>query len=1515
LDVRMAFNQELHRTNARRADGSSNEYFSFTTVGMGNIPVEILNFRRNFQGRSRSIANFNFEKFPRVGQHHEILKKLGQILAYRDSGEEIQIISLSSQCNAYTNCPRCRRRYDSVTLTDWVTMMRPKTNDQHKPSEEVVLYIAATLNVHEASRNPLECGGEISKQGIEQLEAFLWAIDQVNRNNSYLSLAAIALDTCGSIVKTSRDISNFLNQEEHNIFEKGNNSDVNIVALLAGGDSELARSVTDAVGHLGVAVIAPQAGGPPSQRKKYAPYPLQLAPSNIVRAASLLAFLHHLEWSCFSVMYHEDGVEYEDMFRYVEKQATVNSQIELTSGIPIPLASLNVTSLLRKCIMMLESQQADGTRIIVLMLPPDRMKLIVRVIKNLLDERLIRHGDFTWIVLGSEEHVEFSKELPGSIILQPKAGRVAEFEHHFRSLSLTSNSWNPWFFEFWSNVFHCRGAACHSDLYQDLQSYQFVHNALVVNTINSVLAVSHALGTVKRELCPGVFIINGSLCKAMRDMVRVRRRLFEVAPHMAFVGVGLNAVAFSSAGENSHADIEVLNVHLDENKGTLVSLGYISTTGKVHLDLTQFKTYLTHNLTETSLLQLKPQCRTSFTSANGVPHVIEIGSIGTNRSKVSLLGVAPVHQQGNGHFSCGRIHPTAMIHLAALHYTLSLVNHNSSILPGIDVGLILFDSCSRPSRAYNSIYNFLSFPKEALKAMTVGMEMETRPNKIVAAIILDSAAADTVDSLLQAQNIPPLVVPVDVFASQRLQLSSESSKESVFLRESLVQAMASVARATHSHSIVLVHDTSAWAELLNEQLQSYSQQHVDLFCLAGIYALHSKNTKELIGAISSTKLMVTDDIIKTLRPGTMVILLLEDKEEIKAFMEVCRYIKGLVFLTVLHSWSINSYAGHPIFTFHQILEHDNSAVNVRNEFQEWFTSKILSSKDARTLPFPPAWLNEFQTFYKQYNNSRSNNLRLHQLFSTTDLISAIQDSINSVSFITSSLQEFFNTHCALHFQTRSFSDCYNYNSSGIILKIRNFLQEELLHFSSITKRTQYNTFSLWVGSERIGTWEDGIGLMISNTKYFLNFNSICFGENCTVCDLQNGYFSKTRQSVLYESLQYPWAAALGGLSLFGAFMTVLTALYFLAAAALPNNNVCGGTSVLGYLILLGLLLLFTSNLSFILTPTEATCGARRFLPGLAYTVIFAGMLLKVFTTWRITMSAEPFKAMLARPTGLLSMAVSLIMIQVLLTGGWLLLFPPQAYMLASKDFPLWRCYPNGNFESHLLLSLVYVILLITATATVALLCCSGSKLEIDDDNHLFYEARWILLASILVATVFTFWGIVTVAMITPSHSDLASAVAHIIAAKILLLCLYVPKVCLYNRLKSGKSSNQTTLQHFYEISHFRSQPLKTLPAFIPPPPLINMDLPLPRLSDRLSDDNDSHDDPTQVIPSSLYSMEMFSQSSSSHDNIAVQADEDDDDDDDGIMGEHCEAGTNEFTAPQNTVILVDSKDIARNAKR
>lgn len=103
---------------------------------------------------------------------------------------------------------------------------------------------------------------------------------------------------------------------------------------------------------------------------------------------------------------------------------------------------------------------------------------------------------------------------------------------------------------------------------------------------------------------------------------------------------------------------------------------------------------------------------------------------------------------------------------------------------------------------------------------------------------------------------------------------------------------------------------------------------------------------------------------------------------------------------------------------------------------------------------------------------------------------------------------------------------------------------------------------------------------------------------------------------LFHNLQSVWAVALLALALLGILATLVIAVFFLSAAAVSKTPISGGagTSVLGYLILLGLLLLHAAVLALVLAPAEVTCGARRMLPALAYALIFAAMFLKVLCT-------------------------------------------------------------------------------------------------------------------------------------------------------------------------------------------------------------------------------------------------------------------------------------------------------------
>jgi hypothetical protein len=91
------------------------------------------------------------------------------MVAYRESGTETPLPGLTSQCRSSRCC-------SAVFSADRLTIQPSGRGKDKTP----VLYVAATFGVHEPSANPLVCGVDVNKAGMEQLEAFLWAVDQVS---------------------------------------------------------------------------------------------------------------------------------------------------------------------------------------------------------------------------------------------------------------------------------------------------------------------------------------------------------------------------------------------------------------------------------------------------------------------------------------------------------------------------------------------------------------------------------------------------------------------------------------------------------------------------------------------------------------------------------------------------------------------------------------------------------------------------------------------------------------------------------------------------------------------------------------------------------------------------------------------------------------------------------------------------------------------------------------------------------------------------------------------------------------------------------------------------------------------------------------------------------------------------------------------------------------------------------------------------------------------------------------
>lgn len=83
-------------------------------------------------------------------------------------------------------------------------------------------------------------------------------------------------------------------------------------------------------------------------------------------------------------------------------------------------------------------------------------------------------------------------------------------------------------------------------------------------------------------------------------------------------------------------------------------------------------------------------------------------------------------------------------------------------------------------------------------------------------------------------------------------------------------------------------------------------------------------------------------------------------------------------------------------------------------------------------------------------------------------------------------------------------------------------------------------------------------------------------------------------------------------SLIGALISVVCAVYFLF-----TFDYKVGSTILGYMILLGIFLLYLVNFFFIFPYSFVNCWIRCYLMSVAYTVILSSMLVKVMNSWRL----------------------------------------------------------------------------------------------------------------------------------------------------------------------------------------------------------------------------------------------------------------------------------------------------------
>lgn len=418
------------------------------------------------------------------------------------------------------------------------------------------------IHTHEP-KNLVQCGKINERFGIQRLEAMLFAIDNINKDDSILrniSLGLEVFDTCSSETIALDRALKFV-KRRISVREQHVTGD----PVMAGVIGPAFSSISVQVAHLFRLFQIPQVSFDSTSYelsdKKRFEFFSRTVPHDLYQAKALVDIAKFMNWSYVSVVYSDDT--YGTMgFQAVKEEAS-------KAGICIAVAE------------KVEIQSAKGVfgGIIDKLLSEPQAKTVVvfssqeRQIVHLLQAAKDKgqSGEFQWLGTDAWGNVLWLKGLEevalNTITVSPKAVELKGFREHFYELHPKQNIRNPWFKEFWERHFNCSIAKeTNGDCSQ--LNLTLSNNPLdnqVANAMDAVYVFAHALDAVQKDKCPDT----QTVCERMRNISG--REILEYIRRVSFIGVSGNPIHFNADGDvkgrfdvfmlikrgNQYADIQI----------------------------------------------------------------------------------------------------------------------------------------------------------------------------------------------------------------------------------------------------------------------------------------------------------------------------------------------------------------------------------------------------------------------------------------------------------------------------------------------------------------------------------------------------------------------------------------------------------------------------------------------------------------------------------------------------------------------------------------------------------------------------------------------------------------------------------------------------------------------------------------------------------------------------------------------------------------------------------------------
>lgn len=385
-------------------------------------------------------------------------KPVGQRLDDVDLQPEESIVSINKTSNY-------RYQQNRAELNDerTVELTRPNNREPQQRLKITDIIIPALFAVHKAGPTPLQCSTEVDPNTIQDVEAFLWALDVVNRNVDLLNgieIGAVVFDTCSSPVKAAHLVSSVLAKEGDPMLEEiviDPNQLLAVVSATTGDETEAATSV------LAPNLITTISAKERSDTRLTSGFHLQVPVPISMAARAVIDLLTYSGWTYVSVVYSSHDVDSVTGYRHFQQLAE-NTQICVGLAEKLNRTSRSgparASRSLDRVFDHLATKMDLGSRVVILWTDEADTQSILAKMHLLSPEQADKFRQLTWIsangwISGGKVH-NLVKDVGRWLVVRPQVQLVREFVEHFAQLRPDNNERNPWYGEYYDQMNLCQ---------------------------------------------------------------------------------------------------------------------------------------------------------------------------------------------------------------------------------------------------------------------------------------------------------------------------------------------------------------------------------------------------------------------------------------------------------------------------------------------------------------------------------------------------------------------------------------------------------------------------------------------------------------------------------------------------------------------------------------------------------------------------------------------------------------------------------------------------------------------------------------------------------------------------------------------------------------------------------------------------------------------------------------------------------------------------------------------------